>query len=207
MGSQSVQHDWATFASLSLPRRIEVSISDGYIRFGRARNGNSCSSYAKWFTWVDLFNLDKLGAQVLSHVRLFATPWTVAHQAPLSMGFSWASILGSVAISSSRGSSQFRDLTCVSCNWHADSLPLAPPGKLQVGKRKVEVAQSCTTLCDRMDCSPPGSSVHGIFLAKMLEWVAICFSRRTLLTQGSNLDLLHCRQILYCQSPKEAPDI
>ena len=111
--------------------------------------------------------------QSLSHVRLFATPWTVAHQAPLSMGFSWASILGSVAISSSRGSSQIRDLTCVSCNWHADSLPLAPPGKLQVGKRKVEVAQSCTTLCDHMDCSPPGSSVHGIFQAIVLEWIAI----------------------------------
>ena len=39
-----------------------------------------------------------------------------------------------------------------------------------------EVAQSCLTLCDPMDCSPPGSSVHGIFLARVLEWVAIAFS-------------------------------
>ena len=35
-----------------------------------------------------------------------------------------------------------------------------------------EVAQSCPTLCDPMDCSPPGSSLHGILQAKVLEWVA-----------------------------------
>ena len=39
-----------------------------------------------------------------------------------------------------------------------------------------EVAQSCPTLCDPMDCSLPGSSVHGIFQARILEWVAISFS-------------------------------
>ena len=41
----------------------------------------------------------------------------------------------------------------------------------------IEVAQSCRTLCDPMDCSPLGSSVHGIFQARILEWVAISFSR------------------------------
>ena len=40
-----------------------------------------------------------------------------------------------------------------------------------------EVAQSCLTLCNPMDCSLPGSSVHGIFQAIVLEWVAIFFSR------------------------------
>ena len=40
-----------------------------------------------------------------------------------------------------------------------------------------EVAQSWPTLCDPMDCSLPGSSIHGIFQARVLEWVAICFSR------------------------------
>ena len=40
-----------------------------------------------------------------------------------------------------------------------------------------EVAQSCLTLCDPMDCSLPGSSVHGIFQARVLEWIAISFSR------------------------------
>ena len=38
-------------------------------------------------------------------------------------------------------------------------------------------APSCLTLCDPVDCSPPGSSVHGIFQARILEWVAISFSR------------------------------
>ena len=42
-----------------------------------------------------------------------------------------------------------------------------------------EVAQSCPTLFNPMDCSPPGSSVHGIFQARLLEWIAISFSRRS----------------------------
>ena len=43
-------------------------------------------------------------------------------------------------------------------------------------KSENEVAQSCLTLSDPMDCSPPGSSVHGIFQARVLEWGAIAFS-------------------------------
>ena len=39
-----------------------------------------------------------------------------------------------------------------------------------------KLLQSCPTLCDPMDCSPPASSVHGIFQARVLEWVAIAFS-------------------------------
>ena len=42
---------------------------------------------------------------------------------------------------------------------------------------KMLVTQSCPTLCDPMDCSPPGSSVHGILQARILEWVATSFSR------------------------------
>ena len=42
-----------------------------------------------------------------------------------------------------------------------------------------EVAQSCPTLCDPMDCSLPGSTIHGGFQARILEWVAISFSRRS----------------------------
>ena len=72
-----------------------------------------------------------------------------------------------------------------------------------------EVAQLCLTLCDPKDCSPPGSSVHGILQARILESVAstlemngkpdlaISFSRGSSLLQGSNQGLLHCRQILY----------
>ena len=44
-------------------------------------------------------------------------------------------------------------------------------------KRESEDAQSCLTLSDPMDCSLPGSSVHGVFQARVLEWGAIAFSR------------------------------
>ena len=57
----------------------------------------------------------KVKVKSLSHVRLFATPWTVAYQAPLSMGFSRQECWEWVAISFSRGSSQPRDRTRVSC--------------------------------------------------------------------------------------------
>ena len=50
--------------------------------------------------------------------------------------------------------------------------------------------QSCPTLCDPMDCSPPGSSVHGILQARRLEGVAMPSSRASSPTQGSNLCLL-----------------
>ena len=60
-----------------------------------------------------------------------------------------------------------------------------------------EVAQSCPTLCDPEDCSLPGSSVHGVLQAIILEWVAISFSMGMFPTQGSNPGLPHCRQTLY----------
>ena len=61
------------------------------------------------------------------------------------------------------------------------------------GKVKVLISQSCPTLCHPMDCSPPGSSVHRILQARILEWVAISFSRGIFLTQRSNPGLLHYR--------------
>ena len=47
-------------------------------------------------------------------------------------------------------------------------------------KSEREVAQSCPTLCDPMDCSLPGSSIQGIFQARVLEWGAIAFSTTNL---------------------------
>ena len=47
-------------------------------------------------------------------------------------------------------------------------------------KSESEVAQSCPTLSDPMDCSLPGSSVHGIFQARVLEWGATAFSYQSL---------------------------
>ena len=46
-----------------------------------------------------------------------------------------------------------------------------------VMKEKVLVAQSCLILCDPLDSSPPGSSVHGILQARIVEWVSMPFSR------------------------------
>ena len=78
---------------------------------------------------------------IASHVQFFATPWTVAHQAPLSMGFSRQE--------------------------HWRGLPFPSP----MHESESEVTQSCLTLRDPMDCSLPGSSihVHGIFQARVLE--------------------------------------
>ena len=86
-------------------------------------------------------------------------------------------------------SSPTRDWTCVPCtgrqipnHWATSKVPKIlflnnwlyfwPP--IQWGES--EVAQLCLTLCDPMDCSLPGSSVHGIFQATVLEWAAISFS-------------------------------
>ena len=46
-------------------------------------------------------------------------------------------------------------------------------------KKEKEVSESCLTLCDPKDCSLPGSSIHGIFQARVMEWVAISFSSRS----------------------------
>ena len=54
-------------------------------------------------------------------------------------------------------------------------------------KSESEVAQSCPTLSDPMDCSLPGSSVHGIFQARVLEWGAIAFSYSILKSRGITL--------------------
>ena len=73
--------------------------------------------------------------------------------------------------------------------WHSSfytRLPSCPsllfsqmPYPLIIFEWVSEVAQSCPTLCNPMDCSLPGSFVHGIFQARILEWVAISFSRRS----------------------------
>ena len=86
------------------------------------------------------------------------------------------------------------------CRWQPTRLlhPWDSPGKntgvgchllLQCMKVKSEseVAQSCPTLRDPMDCSPPGSSIHGIFQARVLEWGAIAFSSFCLAAAAAKL--------------------
>ena len=64
---------------------------------------------------------------------------------------------------------------------------------------------SCVRLCDTMDCSPPGSSIHGIFQARGLEWVYHFLPQGIFLTQGSNLGLPNCKQTLYHLSHQGSP--
>ena len=75
-----------------------------------------------------------LPAKLLSRVRLFATPWTVAHQAPLSVGFSRQEYWSGVAVSSSRGSSppRIKPGSLVSCLGRRVLYP-EPPGKALYG--------------------------------------------------------------------------
>ena len=61
-------------------------------------------------------------------------------------------------------------------------------------KSESEVAQSCPTLSDPMDCSLPGSSVHGIFQARVLEWGAIAFSVLVSAVQQSESVMYTCIQ-------------
>ena len=64
-------------------------------------------------------------------------------------------------------------------------------------KSEREVAQSCLTLSNPVDCSPPGSSVHGIFQARVLEWDAIAFSKKPLLL----LLLSRFSRVRLCMTP------
>ena len=86
----------------------------------------------------------------------------------------------------------------------ADSLPSEPPGKPLTWVWVSEVAQSCPTLCDPMDCSLTSSSVHEIFQARVLEWVAISFSRRS--SQPKDWICISCigKQIFYKWATWEA---
>ena len=89
-----------------------------------------------------------------SCVRLCATPQTAAHQAPPSLGFSTQE--------------------------HWSGLPF--PSPMHESESESQVAQSCLTLSNPVDCSLPGSSIHGIFQARVLEWGAIAVFTAVLFT-------------------------
>ena len=73
------------------------------------------------------------------------------------------------------------------------------------GKKMKGLVLSCVHLFVKPWTLLPGSSVHGILQARILEWVAISFSRGVSLTHGSNSGLLHCRQILHHLSHQGRP--
>ena len=102
---------------------------------------------------------------VCKHTQLLSTlcdPWTVAHQAPLSMEFSRQEYWNGLPFPSSINTSG-----TIQLHYFLEQL---------FHLSESEVAQSCLTLCDPIDGSLRSSSVHGIFQARVLEWVAIAFS-------------------------------
>ena len=77
---------------------------------------------------------------------------------------------------------QWAVVVCKGCRKWNSQIPLSPPRAINNilshilwSEVKVLVLQLCPTFCNPMDCNPPGSSVHGIFQARILEWVAIPF--------------------------------
>ena len=169
--------------------------------------------------------------QVLSRVQLFMTPWTVARQAPLSMGFprqgywsrspfpppgdlpnpgtepTFPALAGRFFTTESPGKPVYiyhmyveaHVYICINmhmytytyiCIYPFSSGSFWPRNQTRVlciaggfftnwaFRVCVLVAQSCLTLCDPMDCSLPGSFVHGILQARLLEWVAISFPKK-----------------------------
>ena len=115
----------------------------------------------------------------------YSLPGSSVHRILQARILEWVAISFSrrlewVAISFSRRSSGLRDWTRVSRIVGRRFTIRATREVLCYWKwNESEVAQSCPTPCDPMDCSLPGSSVHGVFQARILEWVAISFSRRS----------------------------
>ena len=126
-----------------------------------------------------------------------ATPWTEAYQAPPSMGFSRQECWSGLPFPSP-GDLPDPGIKPGSPSLQAEALLSEPPGKSillclhrlnwvikekEYGSQHCsllkwsEVTQLCLTLCDPMDCTILHSSVHGIFQARVLEWVAVSFSR------------------------------
>jgi len=81
------------------------------------------------------------------------------------------------------------------CQTHSHWFSLSAPHPGWLSSIESEVAQSCPTLCELMDHSLPGSVVHGIFQARILEWAAIAFSWGS--SQPRDRTRVHCRQRLY----------
>ena len=67
-----------------------------------------------------------------------------------------------------------------SCTGCSEQRMMTPGARIGASSRNYPFAKSHLTLCDPMDCSPPGSSVHEISQARILEWVVISFSRESI---------------------------
>ena len=109
---------------------------------------------------------------MLNHVQLFVSPWTIAH---------WASL--SLRVCSNSCSLSHWCYPTISSSVTPISSSIFPSIRVLSSKLASAAAaaakslQSCPTLCDPIDSSPPGSAVPGILQARTLEWVAIAFSK------------------------------
>ena len=115
----------------------------------------------------------------LSRVQLLATPWTAAYQAPPSMGFSRQEYWSGVPLPSP--AFWIDDFNPVMTNdvehffIYLFTISIFSSVYLHAATAAKSL-QSCLTLCNPIDGSPPGSPVPGILQARTLEWVAISFS-------------------------------
>ena len=202
-GSQRVRHDWATSLSLSLKTDywsklypgVSVNILQGISSLLSVSHGSSFPhSYQTSLTpqsW-------ETGGWGNSIRPLSQRNWKTKHHKSWPAGppfgpFSWrhwTKLTSKLSCRSKPGSSitalgvedkeeEFLGWAfCISFlflslfKWH---FVISTSGPFYL--LKVKVAQSCPTLCDPIDCSPQGSSVHGILQARILEWVAVPFSK------------------------------
>ena len=146
---------------------------------------------------------------MLSCVLLFATPWTVTHQAPLYMqisrqeywsGWPWPTPgdLPDPGIEPT--------FLCL-LHWQADSLPLSHMGGPQYSSVLCLVTQSCLTLCNPMDYSPPGSSLQGDSVGRNIGVGCHALLQGIFQSQRLNPGLPHYKQILYPLSHQGTPRI
>ena len=142
-------------------------------------------------------HLSAVHAHVCSHPRLPLTLNVISHFRHRNL------FLGCWVNVELNTQTDFSWSTPRSDGWHGQLFPLAPC-VLCCAKS----LQSCLTLCDPMDCSPPGSSAHGILQARILEWVAIPSSRASSwLRDRSRVSCISCvgRWVLYHWATWEAP--
>ena len=127
--------------------------------------------------------------QLLSGDRLFKTPWTIAHKAPLSMGFPRKEYWSELQFPSP-GDLPTQGSYPHLLHQQVYSLPLSYQGRHQ--RNCCLITESCPTLCDPMGWSLPDFSVCGISQTRILKWVAISFSH-----QGSRQVSSPCRKFIH----------
>ena len=124
------------------------------------------------------------------------TPWTVTHQVPLSVGFSrqeYCSGLACPPQPEDLPDPGIKPVSAICCTgrW-------VLPKCVYVCTHARLVAQSCLTLCNPMDCSPPGSSASRDFPGKNIDWSGLpCPPPRDLPNPWIKPSLPHCRQIYH----------